>query len=240
MNSICWDTNLIEYLCRQEIHFTWKICEPLSERGLHCIILNYDVRLCYYINDISSNSRQTSKVWECIAMDSWYAFFKKCDSQASSPYTVVFPSTDTSKPPPSQPLSFPTVCADFQAAFLQQHMLILRNTIVCGDIYRSTIKTFHFLKKLHSVSTKLFAPQIGSQATDCFHFFTAAQLNIDIPISGLTLISTNAECAGFSLSGSHMWEKYHEFQIYEILPLYQLELCGAHTPHTTMHVLPWG
>ena len=37
-----------------------------------------------------------------------------------------------------------------------------------------------FLENLRSASTMRFAPQLGSQATDCFDFFTAAQLNIDI------------------------------------------------------------
>ena len=91
------------------------------------------------------------------------------------------------KPPLSQPLSFPTVFANFQAAFLQ-HMSILRNTIVYGDIKILHVQTLRFLEKLHPVSAMLFAQQAKNRAMNHFHFCTAAQLNIDIPISGLILI----------------------------------------------------
>ena len=92
------------------------------------------------------------------------------------------------KPPLSQPLSFPTVFADFQAAFLQQNVSILRNTIVYGDIkiYHSNEK--RFLEKLRPASAMVFALQLGNQETDRFHFFTVAQLNIHIPISALISI----------------------------------------------------
>ena len=67
---------------------------------------------------------------------------------------------------------------------------ILHNTIVYGDIkiYRSIVKTLRFLEKLRCASMMLYAPQLGNQANDCFHFFTVAQLNIDISISGFISI----------------------------------------------------
>ena len=39
----------------------------------------------------------------------------------------------------SQRLSFPTVFGDFQAAFLQEHVLVLLNMIVYGDIKVFTV-----------------------------------------------------------------------------------------------------
>ena len=78
--------------------------------------------------------------------------------------------TPLSKLPLSQSLSYPTVFADFQAAFLQQHVSILRNMIVY---------TLWFLEMLGSASVVLFALQLGNQATE---------LNIDIPIYGLISI----------------------------------------------------
>ena len=83
-------------------------------------------------------------------MDSWYIHvLQKRNSQASSLYTVVFLSIDTIVFF-SQPLTFPTVFADFQAAFLQHHVSVVRNTIVYRDIkfYCSNIKTLCFLKKV--------------------------------------------------------------------------------------------
>ena len=63
--------------------------------------------------------------------------------------------------------------------------------IVYGDIeiYRSNVKTLHFLEKLHSASATHFALLLGNQATDCFLFFpSAAQLHIGMPISDLVSI----------------------------------------------------
>ena len=69
---------------------------------------------------------------------------------------------------------------------------ILRNIIVYGDPLKFTIVTLWFFEKLRSTSVMHFAPYLGNQ--DCFHFFTAAQLNIDVLISGL--ISILLKCAG--------------------------------------------
>ena len=49
-------------------------------RDLHCIILNYEARLCCCNDNISSNSQAGQWNMEHIAMDSWYMFFKKHDS----------------------------------------------------------------------------------------------------------------------------------------------------------------
>ena len=78
--------------------------------------------------------------------------------------------------------------------------------IVYGDtkVYHNSVRTLVFLKKLRSASAMDFALQLGSQATGRYHFFTVAQLNIDIPISGLISIFMKSGCAGFSLSGSHI------------------------------------
>ena len=69
-----------------------------------------------------------------------------------------------------------------------------RNTIVYRDIkiYRSNVKTLCFLEKLSSASATHFALQLGNQATDHF-FFSATQVHIGIPISGL--ISIFIKCA---------------------------------------------
>ena len=63
----------------------------------------------------------------------------------------------------------------------------VHNMIVYGDskIYCSNVKTLRFLEKLRFASAIFLALQLRSQATDCFHFFTAAQLHIDILISDL-------------------------------------------------------
>ena len=71
------------------------------------------------------------------------------------------------------------------------------------EIYHSNIKTLHFLK-LCSISVMYFALQLKkNKLLIASIFIIAAQLNIDIPISGL-IYSQNAGCAGFLLSGSHM------------------------------------
>ena len=59
-------------------------------------------------------------------------------------------------------------------------------------------------------------------ATDCFHFFcTAAQLNINIPISGLTLVFINVGWARGLLSGSQKsictkWMEEKHIQVFNI------------------------
>jgi len=89
-----------------------------------------------------------------------HTFSKKAISQVSSLCTVVFLSITQCKPPLSPPLSFPTVCADFLAAFLHEHKAILCNTIVYGDItvYRNNVKRLRFLKNLRSASVMRFTP----------------------------------------------------------------------------------
>ena len=64
------------------------------------------------------------------------------------------------------------------------------------EIYHSNIKTLHFLK-LCSISVMYFALQLKkNKLLIASIFIIAAQLNIDIPISGLNY-SQNAGCAGF-------------------------------------------
>ena len=110
-------------------------------------------------------------------------------------------------------------------------MSILLNTIAYGDIkvFSSNVETLCFLKKLHSAYTMLFALQLGNQATDQFHFFTAAQLNIDILISGL--ISIFLKCGivpGFCSVGHIFVEKLDQSSIQKHVPYHQLGnlLCG--------------
>ena len=64
--------------------------------GLHCIILNYEARLCYYKDTISLNSQagQWNTGVRCYGQLK-HAFSKKAISQASSLYTVVFLSIET-------------------------------------------------------------------------------------------------------------------------------------------------
>ena len=64
--------------------------------GLHCIILNYEARLCYYKDAISLNSQagQWNTGARCYGQLK-HAFSKKAISQASSLYTVVFLSIET-------------------------------------------------------------------------------------------------------------------------------------------------
>ena len=66
-------------------------------------------------------------------------------------------------------------------------MSILRNTIVYGyiKIYRSNIKTLHFLKKLCSASTMLFCSATREPSNRSFPFCHCCTLNIDIPKSGM-------------------------------------------------------
>jgi len=60
-------------------------------RGLHCIILNYEARLCYYKDAISLNSHAGQwNTGACCYGQLKHAFSKKAISQASSLYTVVF------------------------------------------------------------------------------------------------------------------------------------------------------
>ena len=110
------------------------------------------------------------------------------------------------KPLCLQLLSFPTVFANFQADHLQQPVMILRYAIIYGDIkiYSSNVNTLDFLEKLHSASVMLFTLQFRNQATDHFHFFTAAQLNIDNQISGLISIFIKCGKCRVFLSGSQL------------------------------------
>ena len=93
-------------------------------------------------------------------------YSKKCDSQASSHYTVVFLSIDTMWAPA---FTFPTAvfpnCLCQLCCFLHQHVSILRNTIVYRDIkiYCSNVKTLRFLEKLRSVSAMLFLCNSGAK-----------------------------------------------------------------------------
>ena len=57
-----------------------------------------------------------------------------------------------------------------------------------ATIYRNNVKTLRFLENLRSTSTMCFTPELGNQLTDQFHFFTAAQLNLNILIFGFTSI----------------------------------------------------
>ena len=85
--------------------------------------------------------------------------------------------------------------ANFWAAFSHEYVSILGNIIVYGNPLKFTIVTLWFFEKLCSTSVMHFAPYLENQATDCFDFFTAAQLNIDVLIS--SLISIFLKCAGF-------------------------------------------
>ena len=129
--------------------------------------MNYEARLRYYEDDISSNSQagQQNTATRCYGYHGT-RFQKNVISPASSLYTVVFTQC---KPSFSQPLSFPTVFGDFQAAFLQEHLSIIRN-MKYTEIRRN-VKTLRFLEKLRSASAMLFAPQLRNQATHYFHFF---------------------------------------------------------------------
>ena len=69
---------------------------------------------------------------EHVAMDIMVRISKNVISPASSLYAVVFLSIDTMYAPAFTTAVFP-VFSDFQAAFLQEHVSILCNTIVYGD-----------------------------------------------------------------------------------------------------------
>ena len=104
-------------------------------------------------------------------------------------------------------------------------MSILHNTTVYGDIkiYRGNVKTSHFPEKLRSASALLVTLQLGNQATDHFHFFTAVQLIIDIPISSLILILIKCGMCRVSLSRSHIIIHIYQDHVFTL---------AYHTLHT--------
>ena len=65
--------------------------------SLDCIVLNYKARLCYYGDDISSNSQAASEIQERVTTYGQlvHVFQNNAILQASSSYTVVFLSIDT-------------------------------------------------------------------------------------------------------------------------------------------------
>ena len=107
--------------------------------SLSCIILNYGAQLCYYKEAMGSNSQATQ--WNmgmhCYGQPS--TCFQKC-IQFSSLYTLVFLSIDKRKSP--------NCLRWLSSCLLKQHVSIVCDTIVCGDIkiYRSNIKTYVFSK----------------------------------------------------------------------------------------------
>ena len=98
--------------------------------GLHCILLDHEAQLCYYKDTKKLELTWTARAW----------VFKKGNfTSFQSVYGCLSVYRHMQcKPPLSPPLSFPTVFADFWAAFLQEHESILRNTIVYGDITVTT------------------------------------------------------------------------------------------------------
>jgi len=64
--------------------------------GLHCIILNYEARLCYYKDAISMNSQAGQwNMGACCYGTAKARVSKRAISQALSLYTVVFLSIET-------------------------------------------------------------------------------------------------------------------------------------------------
>ena len=63
-----------------------------------------------------------------------------------------------------------------------------------------------FLKKLHSTSTMHFTLQLGNQATNCFYFFTAALLHINVLTFSRSLIFIKcAMCWVFTHQVTYLW-----------------------------------
>ena len=105
---------------------------------------------------------------------------------ASSPYMVVFLSIDTMQAPTFITAVFPN---RLPSCFFTKTRVNLRNMTVYRDIkiYRNV-----FLKVMFRIHYT-FRSVARDQATNCFHFFSATQLHIGIPISGL--ISIIIKCA---------------------------------------------
>ena len=117
---------------RSGFHSCPRLLHQCVTGGLDCIILNCKAQLCYHNDDISSNSQQICEIRECSAINSWYTFFK--NRVHKLPVCIQLSVYRHNVSACSQPLSFPAVFADFQAAFLKQHVSILHNMIVYGNI----------------------------------------------------------------------------------------------------------
>ena len=119
-------------------------------------------------------------------MDRWTFFKKKQFTSFQSVYSSLSVHRHNVSPAFTTTV-FPNCLCRLQGAFLQECVSILRNTIVYGDIkiYCSNVK--------HCVFSKSCVPRqryisFHNSGTNGFHFFTAAQLNINIPISGIILV----------------------------------------------------
>ena len=137
--------------------------------GLHCIILNYESWLWCCNDDISSNSQTGQRNTGTHCYGQLVCILQKTQF-TSFHFVYSCLSIDTSKPSLSQrclsQLSLLTL------KLFYNNTSILHNTIAYWDIkiYRTIVKTLRFLEKLRCASMMLYAPQLGNQANDCFHF----------------------------------------------------------------------
>ena len=135
-------------------------------------MLNYEARLCYHNNDISSNSQagQRNMATHCYGQ-----LVRVLQKLRFTSFQSVYDCLSVYGHNVS--LHFHNRCL-FQLSLLTLFynnvciLSILHNTVPYGDIkiYHSNIKMLCFLKKLHSASVMLFASQPGNQVTNHFHF----------------------------------------------------------------------
>ena len=121
--------------------------------GLDSIVLNYEARVCYYNDDISSNSQAgpwntgTRCYGQLVRVFGFTSFQSVCGCLSVHRHNVSlrFHNRWLSQ------LSLPT--------FKLRTCVNLRDTIVYGDIkiYRSSVRTLRFLEKLLSASATHFA-----------------------------------------------------------------------------------
>ena len=134
---------------------------------MHCIILKYEVQLCYYNDNINSNPQagQQNIGTHCygqlvhVLQKTQFTSFQSIYGCLSVYRHNVSPRSHNRC---LSRLSLPT----FKLLF---HVLVLRSTIVHRNIkiYSSNVKTLHFLEKLCSASTVLSTLQLWNQQTDC-------------------------------------------------------------------------